>query len=267
MGGACISLACGDAAAHWNPARLPYIPVRSVTGAYGELIEDLPSGLTTVSCAIPWGRKPQPEIPYDRGDQWAAGFFLSRLGFDDVADSEEWTETAFSGALARTILGYVSAGFSISYLNVSSGIEEGSAHGVSADLGLSVDTTDRTRAAIVIRNALGRLNWKSGRSESLPTTADLAFSYSHEKWASAELAFHFDADGPATTSIGLETEETKAGLVFWGGIKRHGTTSARNVPSFGVGVPAGGLMISYGASFDDDNAFGTAQRFSVSTRF
>jgi hypothetical protein len=267
MGGACISLAAGDAAAYWNPARLPYLPVRSVTVAHGDLIEDLPSGLTTISSAIPWGRTPQAEIPYDRGDRWAIGIFLSRLGLDDVADSAAWTETSLAGALAHTVVGYVSAGFSIRYLNVSSDIEEGSAHGAAADLALSADTTDRTRAALVVRNAVSRLNWESGRKESLPTSADFAFSYSSERWASAELAFHFDENGLATTAIGLETSATRAGLVFWGGLKRHRTTSPRNVPSFGVGVPAGNITISYGASFDEDNAFGTSQRFSVSTRF
>ena len=267
MGGACISLAGGDAAVHWNPAGLSRISARSVTAAHGDLIEGVPSGLTTISFAFPWGREPGTEGPHDRGDRWALGAYLSRLGLDDVAGFAAWNETALSGALARTLVGYISIGLSVRYLNVSSDIEEGSANGISADLAVSVNTTNRTRAALVVRNGLGRLNWSSGTNESLPTAADFAFSYVHEKWASTELALHFDQNGMATVSIGLEASPAPDKIVFWGGLKRHRTTSPRSVPSFGVGVPARGLMVSYGASFDENDAFGTAQRFSVRANF
>jgi hypothetical protein len=267
MGGACIALADGDAAARWNPARLPYLSARSVTAAHGDLIEGLPSGLTTISCAVPWGDQPRPEMPYDRGTRWAVGVFLSRLGLDEIADTASWTETAISGSLARTFLGYVSAGFSIRYLNVGSDIDQADAHGMAADLALSAETTDRTRAALVIRNAVGRLTWQSGERESLPTLVDFALSYSREEWLAGELAFHFDGNGLVTTSIGLETSPVRTGLTIWAGLKRYGTVSSRNVPSFGVGVPAAGFMIGYGASFDEGDGFGTTQRLSVSATF
>ena len=267
MGGACVSLAGGDAAVHWNPARLPYTSARSITAAYGELIEGFPSGLVTLSLAVPWGREPRPDIPYDLGGRWGAGVFLSRLGLDDVADSAAWSETALSVALARTLVGYVSAGIAVRYLNVSSDIDEGSANGVAADLALSVNTTDRTRAAVVVRNVPGKLEWKSGRNETLPVSADFAMSYGHEKWASAEVNFRFNENGLVTTSLGLETSPVATGLVFWGGLKRHRTTSPRSIPSFGVSVPAGSVTIGYGISFDDDTALGTAQRFSVTATF
>jgi hypothetical protein len=267
MGGACVSLAAGDAAVRWNPARLPYISARSITAAYGELIEDFPSGFVTISFAVPWGREPRPDVPFDTGGRWGAGAFLSRLGLDEIADSAAWSETALSGAIARTLTGYLSAGIAVRYLNVSSDVDEGSANGVSADLALSVNTTDRTRAAVVVRNVPGRLNWKSGRNETLPISADLAISYVRERWASAELSFHFNENGLVTTSLGLETSPVATGLVLWGGLKRHRTTSPRSIPSFGVGVPAGGVMIAYGISFDEDTALGTAQRFSVSASF
>lgn len=267
MGGATITLVGGDAAVRWNPSRLPFQHGRSVTVAHGDIIEDFSSGLTTISVAVPWGGSPTDEYGIGRSPRWAVGGFLSRFGLDEVAGSASWSETAVSGAVSRTFWDYAAAGVSLRYLNVGSDIEEGSANGAAADLAMSLETTDQTRAALVVRNIASTLRWKSGRDETLPISVDLAFSYTHQRYGAAEMAFKVDGDGLATTSIGAEAALAQGGLVLWGGFKRISDDPPRNVPSLGVGVPAGSLEIGYGASFDEDQAFGTTQRFSVSARF
>lgn len=267
MGGATITLARGDAAVHWNPARLPYQQGRSVTVAHGDMIEDFTSGLTTVSAAVPWGGSPTDEYGIGRSPRWAVGAFVSRFGLDEVGGSASWSETAISGAVSRTLWGYAAAGLSIRYLNIGSDIDEGSANGIAADLAMSLEATDRTRAALVVRNLMSQLHWENGRDEELQTSVDLAFSYTHDRYGAAEMAFNVDGDGVATATVGAEVTLAQGGLVLWGSLKRINDEVARHTPSLGVGVPVGSLEVGYGASFDDDETFGTTQRFSVSTRF
>jgi hypothetical protein len=267
MGGACVSLARGDAAVRWNPARLPYQTARSATVAHGDAIEDFSSGLTTISAAVPWGGAPTDEYGLGRSARWAAAGFISYFGLEDVGGSSNWSETALLGAAARTLWGFASVGLSVRYLNVSSDIEGGNADGVAADLAFSLDTTDGTRAALVVRSAAGSLNWESGYDERLPTSVDLAFSYIGCECAAAEVTVNIDADGVATSAVGAEASVAGGGLLVWGGFKLINDDSPRKIPSFGIGVPLAGFTIGYGASFDGDDTFGTTQRFSVTATF
>lgn len=267
MGGAVLTLSCGDEAVYWNPARMPFNSCRSATVAHGDVIEDFSSGLTTISASIPWGGRPTDEYGLGFSPKWAVGGFVSHFGLDAVGGSLSWSETAASGAGARTVWGYAAVGIALTYLNVSSDVDEGSANGASADVAFSVDTTDRTRAAIVVRNLLSKLSWESGREEDLLTTVDLAFSYTHGGLGAAEMAFSIDSNGVATAAVGAEISLAEGGLVLWGGLKRINDEDARHIPSLGVGVPVGSLEVGYGASFDDDQSFGTSQRFSITARF
>jgi hypothetical protein len=267
MGGAVLTLSGGDAAIFWNPARMPFRGFRSVTIAHGDMIEDFSSGLTTISASIPWGGHPTDEYGLGLSPKWAIGCFISHFGLDEVAGSANWSETAVSGAVARSLWGFAAAGLSFRYLNVGSDIDEGGASGAAADLALSLDTTDRTRAALVLRNMFSTLSWESGRDEKLLTTVDLAFSYTHGNLGKAETSLNVDSDGVATAAIGAEISLAEGGLVLWGGFKRINDDTARNVPSLGVGIPVGSLEFGYGASFDDDQIFGTIQRLSISARF
>jgi hypothetical protein len=267
MGGAVLTLSRGDAAVYWNPSRMPFRGCRSVTVAHGDVIEDFSSGLTTISASIPWGGHPTDEYGLGVSPRWAAGVFVSRFGLDEVAETASWSETAASGAFARSLWGFASAGVSVRYLNVGSDVDEGRADGSAADLAFSVDTTDRTRAAVVVRNLFSNLSWDGGREEDLMTTVDLALSYEYAGLAAAEIAFNIDGDGVAAAAIGAEVALAEGGLVLWGGFKRINDDEARHVPSLGVGVPVGSLEFGYGASFDDDQVFGTSQRFSLTARF
>lgn len=267
MGGACISLARGDASVKWNPSRMPYQTMSSTTVGYGNVIEDFTSGLTTLSTSIPWGGKPADEYGLGLTARWAVGGLLSYFGLDDVGGSASWSETAVSGAVARTLWSYTSVGLAVKYLNVGSEIEGGNANGYSVDLAFSIDTTDRTRAALVARNLAGVLSWEEGRDERPARNVDIAFSYAHRDFAAAEMAFNLDADGVTTAAIGAEISLAQGGLLLWGGFKRVAGDEPRNIPSFGVGVPIATLTVGYGASFDHDEVFGTAQRLSISAAF
>jgi hypothetical protein len=267
MGGACISLARSDAAVRWNAARLPYQTARSATVAHGDVIEDFSSGLTTISAAVPWGGAPTDEYGLGRSARWAAAAFISYLGLEDVGGSSSWSETALLGAAARTLWGFAAAGLSVRYLNVSSKIEGAGANGFAADLSFSLDTTDDTRAALVVRNAVGSLGWDSGYDERPPASVDLAFSYTGCRCAAAEMTVNIDADGVATSAVGVEATVAGGGLLVWGGFKLINDDSPRSIPSFGIGVPLAGFTIGYGAAFDGDEAFGTTQRFSVTATF
>lgn len=267
MGGACVSLAKGDAAVRWNPARLPYQPARSATVAHGNVIEGLTSGLTTFSAAVPWGGAPTDEYGLGASARWAAAGFISYLGLGDVGGAQNWSETALLGAAARTLWGFAAVGVSVRYLDVSSGIYSGSADGFAADIAFSLDTTDETRVAAVVRNVAGSLSWESGYDESLPASADFALSYTGCECAAAELAINVDADGVASSAIGGEASVAGGALLIWGGLKLINDESPRKIPSFGVGVPLAGFLMGYGAAFDGNDAFGTTQRFSVSATF
>ena len=267
MAGACVCLARGDAAVNWNPARLPYQEVRSVTVAHGDVIEHFSSGLTTISLAIPWGGEPTDEYGLGESARWAVACLVSHFGLEDVGDSADWSESSLSGAVSRTMWGYAAVGVVLKYLRVRSDVDEGCADGAAADLGFSLDTTDRTRAALVVRNAFSSLRWDGGRDETLPARVDLAFSYTHGTLAAAETTVNLDAGGVTAASIGAELSLAQGGLLIWGGFKIMNDSSARYVPSFGVGLPLGGISVGYGASFDEEDTFGTAQRFSVTANF
>ncbi len=267
MGRACVALARGDAAARWNPARLPYQDSRSVTVAHGDVIEDFSSGLTTISTAFHWGGEPTDEYGMGTSARWAVGAFVSYFGLDEVAGSAGWSETAVSGVVSRTMWEFAAVGVAMRYLNVSSDIEDGGADGYSADLAISLDTTDRTRAALVVRNVLSSLEWSGGRDEMIQAAVDLAFSYTYGTYGAAEIGFCLDTDGVATASAGAEARLADGALLLWGGLRRINDDSPRHIPSMGVGVPVRGVVVGYGASFDSEDALGTTQRFSVSAAF
>jgi len=267
MGGATVALANGDAAVHWNPSRLPFAAGRSATVAYGSLIEGFSSGLTTISAAVPWGGEPADEYGVSRTPSWSAGIEITRLGFDEVAGGLDWSEIAAGAALARSLGDYASAGLRVRYLNVSSDVEAGGADGVALDLSATVQTTDRSRVAVVARNAASTLRWDTGHEESLQRSADLAVSYESSRYGAAEFLLTFTSDGTASAAAGFEFVLDEGGLALRAGIRRVNDEFPRYIPSMGVGVPVGAVEVGYAAAFDDDTAFGTVQRFSVTAVF
>lgn len=265
LGGAVIAMGRDDASAYWNPANLAWIePKSSVTLMHAALFPEVDNGYQTVSFGMPRGpRLGEPEQRL-RPCQWGFGAFVGHLGLGFEAG--DWTENRLQLAAAYALSNYASLGLSARFMWLTNDFEGGNAHGGGFDAGLSLLLTDALTVALVVRDAYSEVQYDTKRSEILAPGFELGIDY---RWRTLEV----EADGTGRegglqrTALGCEWRPHGEWIAVRGGWTAIRAGESRSYPSAGVGLRTRGLVVDYGAAFDNADATGIGQRVSLQLVF
>ena len=263
MGTTGVALLRDDAAAYWNPANLAWLQqANGITLMHADILDQIDDGYETVSFGrAAGGRLGAPEQAL-RPTRWGYGLFVSHLGFT-FASGSGWSENVFQFSAALSLSNYASVGASLKGLQAHNDFEAGDAQGLGCDLALTVLVLDDLTLAVVGRDLYTRVQWDTGRWETLQAevTAGLEFRPGR-RWiletdaALRQGALHIVAGG-AEWQAYRELLWLRAGLTY------VAPGESRVYPSAGVGFRLSRLVLDYGAAFDEEDALGIGQRVSL----
>jgi hypothetical protein len=263
LGGAGAALQRDDASVYWNPANLAWLARRNgVTLAHAVLIPEIHDGYETVSFARSQGRRLGAEDQALRPTRWGWGLFVSHLGFD-FESGNGWSENVLVLGAAVAANNYMTLGIGLKALQLGNDFHEGGADGAGFDLGLSLLVLDRLTAAVVGRDVWTRVNWDTGKLETLDPSLTIGFEYRpFGRWA-GEADFVFRQGAAQSTALGVEWQPFRDVLWLRGGLTFIAPGGSRAYPSTGAGVRFGRFVLDYGVSFDEEDALGVGQRVSL----
>ncbi len=260
MAGAFVVRADDESAVDWNPAGLAGAG-RIAGASYFQLVEGLSVGQSQVVFATP--------ISGARTETGTARHALGAMFTNlhaEVAGDETYTENHLRLAYAFTPEPLVSFGIAASGFVSKSGVAGFDAWGTSFDLTGNLSLSRAWSLALVGRDVFSRYTYDDGRDFDKEPQYILGLA-----WAgSTRVAFEGDvvrSYGDWTrASLGAETEYFFSHVALRGGLAWMRAGESRTVPSFGVSARASRLVLHYGATLDQDDAFGSTHRVSLAVR-
>lgn len=267
LGGAGAALYRDDSAVYWNAANLAWLSPRvGATFMHAAILPGITDGYETGSVAYAFGEQLGTSEQSVRPRKFGLGLFVSHMGFD-FESGNTWGETMFLVGAGYAFTNFASLGMGIKGLRVGNDFESADASGAGLDLALSILVTDRLSAAFVATDVWTRVRWETSRWETLEAGLTMGFEYR----LTARLTLLADVvvreSSTQRLSLGAEWQVYRQLLFLRAGLTTRTPGEVRNYPSFGAGVHAKHLVVDYGVSLDQEDAFETGHRFSLGVRF
>ncbi|MCI0452225.1 MAG: hypothetical protein L0Z51_07520 [Candidatus Latescibacteria bacterium] len=259
MGGAFIVRVDDESAVDWNPAGLGVAP-RTAGASYLQLVEGVPAGQSQIVFTMPLTR--------DRHENGAArhavGAMFTNLS-TDVVGGESYTENYLRLAYALTPEPLVSFGLSATGFMSSSGVPGFDAWGTSFDFSGTLSLSRAWSMALVARDVFSRYSYDDARDYEKEPQYVLGLAWERPSWFAVEGNVVRSYGAWSRASLGVESEYFLSHLALRGGIAWLSAGETRAVPSFGASVRAlsNRLTLHYGATLDEDDAFGRTHRISL----
>jgi hypothetical protein len=256
MAGAFVARADDESAVDWNPAGLA-LAARSAGASYYQLVEGLSVGQSQVVFTTPLSRT-RTETGAARH---AVGVMYTNLSAE-VIGGETYAENYLRLAYAFTPEPLVSLGIAAEGF-VSSGVTGFDAWGTSFDMTGSLSLSNTWSLAVVARDVFSRYTYDDSRDFDKEPQYIVGLAWT----PASHIAFEGDvvrSYGDWTrASLGAETEYFFSHVALRGGIAVLRAGETRTVPSFGLSARASRLTLHYGATLDEEDAFGRTHRLSL----
>jgi hypothetical protein len=265
LGGGALAIGRDDAAAYWNPANLPWMTTHSsATLMHAAIFPEVDNGYETASYGRTAGPRLGQPVQRVRPTAWGFGVFVAHLGLG--FETGDWSENRVQVAAAYALTNYATLGVGAKLLWLTNDFESGNARGGGFDAGLSLLLTDDLFVAAVVRDAYTEVHFDTERIETPSPGFELGINY-HWRTLELELDGTGRESGLQRTSVGAEWHPWRDQVVVRGGWTVIQAGERRNYPSAGLGVRARMFVIDYGAAFDNEDALGIGQRFSLRVEF
>lgn len=260
MAGAFVVRADDESAVDWNPAGLS--TASRVAGAsYLQLVEGLSVGQSQIVFTTPLsGTRNETG-----GARHAVGVMFTNLSAD-VAGDETYTENHLRLAYAFTPEPLVSFGMAATGFMSKSGVTGFDAWGTSFDLTGDLSLSRAWSMAVVARDVFSRYTYDDGRDYDKEPQYIVGLAWAGASRVALEGDIVRSYGGWSRASLGAETEYFFSHVALRGGIAWLRAGESRTVPSFGVSARARRLTLHYGATLDEDDAFGRTHRVSLAVR-
>jgi hypothetical protein len=261
MAGAFVVRVDDESAVDWNPAGLA-VASRVAGASYLQLVEGLSIGQSQIVFTTPLSRARN-----ETGEaRHAMGVMFTNLSAD-VAGGESYTENHVRLAYAFTPEPLVSFGLAATGFVSKSGVTGFDAWGTSFDLTGNLSLSRAWSMAVVARDVFSRYTYDDGGDYDKEPQYIVGLA-----WVGpSRIAFEGDVvrsyGGWTRASLGAETEYFFSHVALRGGIAWLRAGESRAVPSFGVSARARRLVLHYGATLDEEDAFGHTQRVSLAVGF
>ncbi|MBW7995958.1 MAG: hypothetical protein FVQ81_05170 [Candidatus Glassbacteria bacterium] len=257
MGGVYAAVVENLGGAYHNPARLGFTDSRSTGISYADM-----SGLGLVRNI--YLEYVQPDKGYG-----AAGLYWNWRGTDVEGPGGEgelgYAENTVSYGLGKRFGQYFAVGAALKGYFISTDIDDAGGKGGALDLAVFVRPDPWTTVALVVRNAISRVEWDTGLGDKLPLEIELGATYLiiDGLLGAAELRFeqgHFNS-----FALGVEYVLMPELATARGGLTHR---FDRTYPSFGLGFTPGAFRIDYAAEIDaGGSGLGTTHRLGMSIDF
>jgi hypothetical protein len=263
MAGAVVARVDDESAVDWNPAGMSAC-VRSLGLSYVDLVPDASLGQSQAVFVMPLGDA------RDEGTgrvRHVGGAMFTHLSAD-VGDGLSYRENHLRLAYAFTPEPLVSVAIAGQAFLSSSGVAGFDAWGTSVDFAARLSVTSRWSFAAVGRDVFSRFSYDDGRDYHKEThyVVGLARQGLYGVDLEADVVYAY---GDWTRAlVGAETGYLFRRLALRGGLSFLSAGESRTAYAFGASVRAAGerLSVHYGASLDDEDAFGTTHRVSLGLR-
>ncbi|HXV13848.1 MAG TPA: hypothetical protein VEC56_06545 [Candidatus Krumholzibacteria bacterium] len=259
MAGAFVARVDDESAVDWNPAGLGIAP-RSAGASYLQLIEGVSAGQSQIVFTMPLSR----ERHENGAARHAAGAMFTNLSAD-VVGGESYSENYLRVAYALTPEPLVSFGLAATAFMSSSGVPGFDAWGTSFDISGMLSLSRAWSMALVARDAFSRYSYDDGRDYEKEPQYVVGLAWQRAKRFAVEGDVVRSYGGWSRASLGVESEYFLDHLALRGGIAWLSAGESRTVPSFGASVRAlsNRLTLHYGATLDEEDAFGRTHRVSL----
>jgi hypothetical protein len=262
MAGAVIARIDDESAVDWNPAGIARCP-RTAGVGYVELVPDAFVTQAQAAYVEPLGRERDRETGVIRH---AAGAMFTSLSFD-VGAGQTYVENHLRLAYAYSPQPLVSLAIGAQGFAARSGVTGFDAWGTSVDLAARLALTRAWSFAVVGRDPFSRYSFDDGRDSSKEAQYVIGLARSDPRGIDLEVDFVYVHEGWLRTLVGAETRYLFGLVALRGGVALRSVGETRTAYSFGTSVRAAGrLFVHYGATLDEEDAFGTVHRFSLAVR-
>ncbi len=259
MAGAFVVRVDDESAVDWNPAGLGRAS-RSAGVSYLQLVEGVSMGQSQLVFAMPLGQG-RHETGVARH---AAGVMLTNLSAD-VLGGETYSENHLRLAYAFTPEPLVSFALAASAFVSQSGIPGFDAWGTSFDASGLLSLSRAWSIALVARDPFSRYSYDDGRDYEKEPQYIVGVAWQGESHFGAEIDVVRSYGDWTRLSFGAETGYFFSHVALRAGVAFLPADETRTVPSFGVSARAfaARLSLHYGATLDEEDAFGRTHRVSL----
>jgi hypothetical protein len=262
MAGAFVVRADDESAVDWNPAGMATAP-RTVGASYLQLVEGVSAGQSQLVFTMPLSTA-RDELNSARH---VAGAMLTHFSAD-IIGGESYSENHLRLAYAFTPEPLVSFGLAASGFLSSSGVDGFDAWGTSFDVTGKLSLSRAWSTAVVVRDAFSRYSYDDGHDFKKEPNYILGVAWQRESHLAVEVDVTRSYGGWTRLAFGAETHYFYSYVALRGGLAWLTSDELRAIPSFGVSVQAlsNRLALHYGASIDEEEAFGITHRASLAFR-
>lgn len=262
MAGAVVARIDDESAVDWNPAGLS----RAHRAAGLAYVEIVPESYVTQAQAVfvtPFGSTRDAETGAWRH---AAGAMLTTLSAD-LGNGETYRENHLRLAYAWTPQPLLSFAFGGQAFMSRSGVADFDAFGTAVDMAARVAVSGQWSFAIVGRDVFSRYSFTDDRDAHKDSEYVVGLARQGFHGVGLEADFVYVHEGWHRALFGVETDYLFGVLALRGGAAVRSAGEKRNAFSFGASARAAGrLLLHYGATLDEEEAFGTMHRFSLAVR-
>jgi hypothetical protein len=259
MAGAFVVRVDDESAVDWNAAGLAFAP-RAAGASYLQLVEGVSAGQSQLVFTMPIAS----ERHENGAARHAAGAMFTNLSAD-VVGGDSYRENYLRLAYALTPEPLVSFGLAATAFTSSSGVPGFDAWGTSFDISGTLSLSRAWSMALVARDVFSRYSYDDGRDFEKETQYVLGLAWQRASLFAVEGNVVRSYGGWARASLGVESEYFLSHLALRGGVAWLSAGESRAVPSFGASVRAlsNRLTLHYGATLDEEDAFGRTHRVSL----
>ncbi len=256
MGGAFIVLVDDESTVDWNPAGLGNAP-RSVGLSYFQLVEGVSAGQSQAVVTLP--------LANGRHDTTTARHALGAMYTNisaDVLGGETYSENHVRVAYALTPEPLVTFAVAANAFISRSGVAGFDAWGTSVDMAGKLSLSDAFSVAVVARDVFSRYTYDDGHDFTKEQQYIVGVAWLGE-WISSEVDVVRSYGDWMRLSFGAESAYLFSHVALRGGLEFISGAQTRTAPAFGASVRASRLVLHYGATIDEDDAFGRTHRVSL----
>jgi long-subunit fatty acid transport protein len=265
MGGAAIASIADEGAVYWNPAMLSVISGRRLGFSYTNIVPGTDTRLSYVAYAQAIKRGPTDEAGMEFAAH-AVGVIYGNLGVE-LADGQTYNENTLRIAYAYCPEHFVSFGIGFTGLFASSDVPDFGANGSTLDASLRIALMKGLTAAAVGRQVLSQGKFDDGTNLSIPRSYALGVSYEAFNRLLVETDIEAQFGNLSRWMIGGRYTVYRDMVAARAGLATVMVGDNRTVAYLGLGVHVRMFYVDYAASFDREEAFSNAHRFSLGLGF
>lgn len=260
MAGATSALIDDEGALDWNPARIA-LCARAAGASFVRLVPGASLNQAQIAFVTPL------TAPVDGVARHAAGAMLTNLSAD-IVGGESYSENHLRAAYAFTPQPLVSVAIAAQLFHSHSGVAGFDAWGSSIDFAGRLSLSENWDVGVVARDLFSRYSFEDGRDAGKESSVVVGLATRSLPMVALSADVVRQYASWTRVLVGAETDYIFSRLALRAGAAFRSAGESRAAASFGASLRGfdARVVVHYGATLDDEQAFGTTHRVSLGVR-